>query len=306
MEGMLMKCKLLPLAFLAAALTAQSTGGMAQTDVTVPGGANGANVYCLQAGDLNSGAFVGTFLQTGSNTWEERLKAGSFKLDERKRDDLMVELFDSSRSAKIQFDFVNRTIKYSPANATDGGRDRYYILSAVDKANSEDCAATASLNEAGGAGSGGGGPSAGGAGPGGGGSGPGGGRPGAGGAGGGGGAGGQPSGPGNRPMDVAGFPPRILLVVPPGTQFTPVSGPPCPGNPGLFLCPNKFTCVAPGGVCCPGVGACNPGFFCDRFVRGNCVGPGNPRFCNGSQNPRTGIALHCPVGKTCIAGNLCQ
>jgi hypothetical protein len=273
---------------------AQSTATMAQTDVTVPGGANGANVYCLQAGDLTSGAFVGTFLQTGPNTWEERLKAGSFKLDERKRDDVTVDLFDSSRSARIQFDFVNRTIKYSPANATDGGRDRYYILSAVDKANSEDCAATASLNEAGGGG---------GAGPGGGGAG----RPGGGGGGGGGGAGGQPSGPGNRPMDVAGFPPKILLVIPPGTQFTPVSGPPCPGNPGLFLCPNKFTCVAPGGVCCPGVGACNPGFFCDRFIHGNCIGPGNPRFCNGTQNvPAQGKALHCPVGKTCIAGNLCQ
>jgi hypothetical protein len=127
---------------------------------------------------VDSLSFVGTFLQTALNTWEERLKAGSFKLDERKRDDVTVELFDSSRSAKIQFDFVNRTIKYSPANARDGRRDRYYILSAVDKANSDDCAATASLNEAGGAGSGGGGPGAGGAGPlGGGGSGPGGRRP---------------------------------------------------------------------------------------------------------------------------------
>jgi hypothetical protein len=303
-----MKWKLLPLALLAAALTAQSTAAMAQTDVTVPGGATGANVFCIQAGDLNSGAFVGTFLQTGSNTWEERLKAGSFKLDERKRDDLMVELFDPSRSAKIQFDFVNRTIKYSPANATDGGRDRYYLLSAVDKANSEDCASTASLNEAAGAGSGGGGPGTG-AGPGGGGpgGGPGGGRGGGGGgAGGAGGAGGQPSGPGNRPIDVSGFPPKILVVIPPGTQFTAVSGPPCPGNPGMFLCPNKITCVPPGGVCCRGVGGCGPGFFCDFFIRGNCIGPGNPRFCNGSQNPRTGIALHCQPGKTCIAGNLCQ
>jgi hypothetical protein len=303
---MLVKWKLLPLALLAAALTAQSTAGMAQTDVTVPGGATGANVFCIQAGDLNNGSFVGTFLQTASNTWEERLKAGSFKLDERKRDDLMVELFDSARSAKIQFDFVNKTIKYSPANATDNGRDRYYILNAVDKANSNDCAALASLNDAAGGGSGS-GPGTGGGGPGGGG--PGGGRAGGGGgpggAGGGGGAGPQ-GGPGNRPMELTGFPPRIQVVIAPGTQFTPVAGPPCPGDPSKFLCPNKFTCIPPGGVCCPGAGACNPGFFCDAFARGNCIGPGNSRFCNGSQNPRTGIALHCPIGKTCIAGNLCQ
>jgi len=29
-------------------------------------------VYCLQAGDLTSGTFVGSFLQTGQNAWEER------------------------------------------------------------------------------------------------------------------------------------------------------------------------------------------------------------------------------------------
>jgi len=83
----------------------------AQTDTTVPGGATGSNVYCLQAGDLTSGAFVGSFLQTGQNAWEERLRAGVFRLEERKRDDLMVELFDAARSATIQFDFVNKTIK---------------------------------------------------------------------------------------------------------------------------------------------------------------------------------------------------
>jgi hypothetical protein len=298
-----MKWKLLPLGLLAAALTAQSTAGMAQTDVTVPGGATGANVFCLQAGDLNSGAFVGTFLQTGSNTWEERLKAGSFKLDERKRDDLVVELFDSARSAKIQFDFVNKTIKYSPANATDSGRDRYYILNATDKANSTDCASLASLNEA--AGSGGGGSGTGGAGPGGGGAGPGGGGPGRGGAGGAGGGGGgaAAAGPGATPMQTSGFPPRIMVVIPPGTRFTATSGPPCPGNPGMFLCPNKFSCAMIGGVCCPGAGSCNPGFFCDRFIKGFCIGPGNPRFCSGNQV--AGLGLHCAPGKTC-SGALCQ
>ena len=91
-----MKRGFLPLALLAGMLTAQSTVASAQTDVTVPGGATGANVFCLQAGDINSGAFVGTYLETGPRIWEERLKAGTFKLEERKRDDLTVELFDES------------------------------------------------------------------------------------------------------------------------------------------------------------------------------------------------------------------
>jgi hypothetical protein len=120
--------RLLTLALLAAALAAQSTAGMAQTDIAIPGGATGSNGYCLQAGELASGAFVGTFLQTGPSTWEERLKAGTFKLEEKKRDDLMVELFDDARSASIQFDFVNKTIKYKSANVKDKpGTDRYYI-----------------------------------------------------------------------------------------------------------------------------------------------------------------------------------
>ena len=87
-----MKRGFLPLALLAGMLTTQSTVASAQADVTVPGGANGANVFCLQAGDINSGAFVGTYLETGPRTWEERLKAGTFKLEERNRDDLTVEL----------------------------------------------------------------------------------------------------------------------------------------------------------------------------------------------------------------------
>src|ERR1700686_780453 len=105
-----MKRGLLPLALLAAAFAVQATAATAQTDLTVPGGANGQNVFCLQAGDINSGAFVGTYLQTGTGAWEERLKAGSFKLAEKKRDDLTVELFDDKRGAALQFDFVNRTV----------------------------------------------------------------------------------------------------------------------------------------------------------------------------------------------------
>ena len=65
-----MKSRLLALGLLAV-IAAQSTA-IAQTDTTVPGGATGANVFCLQAGDMTSGAFVGSFLQTGQNAWEER------------------------------------------------------------------------------------------------------------------------------------------------------------------------------------------------------------------------------------------
>src|SRR5882724_2366451 len=160
-----MKRKLLALGLFATALTAQSTSGVAQTDITLPGGATGKTVFCLQVGELTSGAFVGTFLQTGPTSWEERVKAGAFKMEERKRDDLMVELFDAQRSAAVQFDFVNKTIKYKPANSqAPSGTDRYYILNATDKAQSDDCA---TLAAAGGPGSGpGGGPA--GAGPGGG------------------------------------------------------------------------------------------------------------------------------------------
>lgn len=147
-----MKRELLPFVLLAA-LAAQSTFATAQTEISVPGGATGSNAYCIQAGELSSGAFVGTFLQTGPSTWEERLKAGSFKLEEKKRDDLAVELFDDTRAASIQFDFVNKTIKYKPANAKDKpGTDRYYILNATDKAHSQDCASLAADNPAGGPG----------------------------------------------------------------------------------------------------------------------------------------------------------
>src|SRR6476646_166909 len=152
---------------IAAALTLQPNAGMAQTEISVPGGATGSNVYCMQVGDLSSGAFIGTYHQTGPNTWEERLRAGVFKLEERKRDDLMVELFDAQRSAAIQFDFVNKTVKYKPANAQPNAADtdRYYILNATDKAQSEDCVNLASAEGPGG------GPNGAGAGPGGGGSG---------------------------------------------------------------------------------------------------------------------------------------
>jgi hypothetical protein len=212
-----------------------------------------------------------------------------------------VELFDAQRSAAVQFDFVNKTVKYKPANSqAPSGTDRYYILNATDKAQSEDCA-TLAANAAPGSGPGGGGP---GAGPGGGPNSAGGGAPGGKGGGGGGGGGAPSSGPGISPTAMTGVPPRMLVIIPPGTQYNATSGPPCPGNPGAFLCPNKFSCAPIGGVCCT-VGSCNAGFYCDKFVHNFCIGPGNPRFCAGTGDQRAGTALHCPVGKTCIGGNQC-
>jgi hypothetical protein len=282
-----MKRGFLPLALLAGMLTAQSTVASAQTDVTVPGGANGANVFCLQAGDINSGAFVGTYLETGPRTWEERLKAGTFKLEERKRDDVMVELFDESRAAVIQFDFLNKTVKYKPTSSRDkDGKDRYYILNATDKNGSRDCmtlaaanAAAADADKAAGGG------------------GPGGGRPG----GGGGGGAGRP--PPN--MVIINVPPRTPFDIPPGTILTALGGPACPGHPGFFLCPNKFSCAPLGGVCCPGVGACNAGAFCDHYIPNHCILPSDARFCPGTGNQATGIAAHCAPGLTCGTG-VCQ
>jgi hypothetical protein len=46
--------------------------------------------------------------------------------------------------------------------------------------------------------------------------------------------------------------PGTIIVIPPGTQLTAVTGPPCPMQPGFFLCPNKFSCAPVGGVYCPG------------------------------------------------------
>jgi hypothetical protein len=267
-----MQRRLLPLALVAAAFMAQSPAAKAQTDIAVPGGATGSNVACIQAGELSSGAFVGTFLETSPQVWEERLKAGTFKLQEKKRGDLMVDLSDDTRAASIQFDFVNKTIKYKSASSKDpSGKDRYYILNATDKAHSEDCASLAANNPAGGSGPGGG-----------------------------------AGGPGSSPRVMTQVPPKMLIVIPPGTQFTATAGPPCPGNPGMFLCPNRFSCVPLGGVCCPGVGGCPAGQFCDRFVLGACIGSGNPRFCAGTDNLGDGTGMHCDVGLTCIGNNRCR
>ena len=76
----------------------QSSSVVAQIDPLnpVPGGATGATVVCVQAGDLNTGAFVGTFAMKTPGAWEEKghLKAGTFKFDEKNRLDVAVDLFD--------------------------------------------------------------------------------------------------------------------------------------------------------------------------------------------------------------------
>jgi hypothetical protein len=283
--------KLILPAMIAAALAMHTAAGAQQIDMTLPGGANGSNVYCLQAGDLTSGLFVGTYLQTGPGAWEERLKGGTFKLSERQRQDLTLELFDSARSAAVQFDFVNRTVKYKASSPNASWSDRYYILNATDKSNSTDCSAFAALTEqtneankpGGGTGAGGGGNR-----------------------GGGGGSGGNFSRIPTNPTIMVVLPPKTPLNIPPGTELTALAGPPCPGHPGFFLCPNKFTCAPNGGVCCPGAGgACGPGLFCDHFVAGNCITAGNPRFCSALPG-QPGQATHCDVGLTCVGNNMCQ
>lgn len=124
----LMKRALLALGSLAAAFATQPTPGMAQTDLTMLGGATGATVCCLQAGDLANGLYVGAFYQKSVGAWEEHLKGGTFKFQETKRDELAVEILDNSRSASVQFDFVGKTIKYSVTNPPQW-KERYVILS---------------------------------------------------------------------------------------------------------------------------------------------------------------------------------
>jgi hypothetical protein len=244
----------------------------AQVDVTLPGGATGEDVYCIQAGDLTTGAFIETFLQTGKGKWEQRSETDTFKLEETSRDALMVELLDPDRKTSFQFNFVDRNIKDKSQKSKDW-IDRSFMLSASAKELADDCIAFSKPRDkaAGGSGSG----------------------------------GGKDSGPGTVVQYIT-IAPKTKLDIKPGTQLTATNGPPCPGNPGFFLCPNKFSCAPAGGVCCPGAGTCSAGTFCDLFVKGNCIVPGNPRFCPGSGNIKTGLSLHCPPGKSCGAGNLCN
>ncbi len=257
--------------FLLAALAifSQTNITAAQTDFStpVPGGATAATVFCLQAGELSSGAFVSTYVQVSPKVWEEKafLRNSKNRFEETRRDDQMVELFDRSRSLQLIFDFPSKKIKFTASGSTE--KELSHILNATDNASSSDCVALAARSGA---------PSS-----------------------------AQTGGAGASPIVNIFVRPGTALGIPPGTRLTATSGPPCPGNPGFFLCPNRFTCAPVGGVCCPGAGACNAGTFCDKFINAACIAPGSPRFCAGSGNPVTGVSLHCAPGKACAVGNLC-
>ena len=255
------------LAIVFATIAAQFTPAMAQADLTVPGGATGTDVFCIQAGDLKSGAFVETFLQIEDGKWEQRSAKDTFKLEEKKRDELTVELLDSERSTSFQFNFVDRNIK-DKLNSSKTWVDRSFILNATNKELSTDCVAHSKPTVASQAVA--------------------------------------KERSSSTVVQYINIVPRTRFDIPPGTELTATTGPPCPGNPGFFLCPNKFNCAPAGGVCCPGAGACNAGTFCDQFVTGICIVPGNPRFCPGSGNVKTGLSLHCPVGMACGPGNMCN
>jgi len=231
----------------------------------IPGGATGTNVFCVQAGDLNSGAFTGTFYKTSGDTWEEKpfLKQWIARWKEVKRDETVVDIFDASRNLTIEFDFSRKKVRLSKLNPPDDWHDHAAMLSATDELGSADCVALGMRSGAA-----------------------------------------APSG--GTPMQLVTIRVGSLNVVPPGTKFGATSGPECPGQPGFFQCPNKFTCAPVGGVCCPGAGSCGAGSFCDRFAAGNCIATGDPRICPGTENPVTGIALHCGPASVCLPGNFCN
>jgi hypothetical protein len=267
-----MKRTLLAPALLVAAFAVHATPGMAQTDLTMLGGATGATAYCIQAGDLTNGLFVGTFFQTGVGTWEEHLKGGSFKFQETKREELLVEILDSSRSASVQFDFVGKTIKYSVTNPPQW-KERYVISSAVDKAGSADCIKLSSLPGAPG------GPP-------------------------------LPAGANVKLIQFIGIPPKTVFSIPTGTKITAMTGPPCPasiGAPvGSILSPGGKECHPPGSVACPasrGGGFCPAGQFCDAFSF-SCIAAGDARLCPIQPSAfETGQNLHCALGETCTLPN---
>ena len=249
----------------------------------VPGGATGATAVCIQVGDLNSGAFLGLFANADRGRWEEMSfsRRGAVRLDETRRNEELLELNDPAKPLALQFDFVRKKVRSAPRAGSADWTDLYHILNATDKEGAADCLALASRLGTPPAGAGSGGANGAGAGA----------------------AGVQ--GPTTLIQNITIRPGTLISIVP-GTQLTATSGPPCPGQPGFFLCPNKFSCAPNGGVCCPGVGACRAGTFCDRFVANACIGPGNPRFCAGGGDPATGISLHCAVGSACLPGNVCN
>ena len=155
-------------------------------------------------------------------------------------------------------------------------KERYVILSAVDKAASKECIDATS-------------------------------RPGA--------PGGPPlpEGAGGSPVQFIGIPPKTVFAVSPGSQITAMTGPPCPvGPPGSMLCPNLKTCHPPGSVCCPAShfgGFCPAGQFCDAFVNA-CIKAGDKRLCpilagafEKGINPHCAPGFQC-TGPTCIKSDI--
>ena len=131
-----------------ASLVAHAGPGISQTDLTISGGASGANVHCLQAGSLKSGVFTATFHKANDGSWTETSKSGTVKFEEKARDDLIVELLAKSGKFTVQFDFVNQVIRERLTSTTARWVDRYVMLNATDEAASGDCVSSAAPNAA--------------------------------------------------------------------------------------------------------------------------------------------------------------
>lgn len=260
------------LAFFCSSLVIQVGASSAQTNLTMLGGATGADVYCLQVGDLNTGVFVGTYFQTGTGTWDAVSKFGAAQYQERKRDPLVTEIYRNATggmpAATVQFDFVSKTVKSSSA-APSGWEDRFIILSGTNQATSKDCLDMATA-------------------------------PGA--------PGGPPIPPGSgAAAQSIVFPPKTIVIVAPGTEITAFAGPPCPtgfGKPGDMLCPGKKACHPPGTFCMPAGGFCPQGTFGEPPFGFTCVSMSDPRMCpTTSDAMKTGIASLCAPGLRCAGPN---
>lgn len=254
------------------------TAALSQSDPLdpVPGGATAKTAVCIQFGDLNSGAFIATLWKTPKGVWlgnRSNSTRAPNEFEEVARDDNFIELHDKSRQLSYQIGFERKKIKSSGADAAKGWKDLYYILSATDEESAADCIALATRSA---------------------------------GAGGQGGDAAKPRQNGGTTVVFVTIKPGSPVSVKPGTKLTATDGPPCPNQPGFFLCPNKFSCAPDGGVCCPGAGACAAGTFCDRFVPNSCISPASPSFCQGTGNPVTGVSLHCAPGSQCLPGNFCD
>lgn len=258
----------------------QAPSAIAQSDPLdpVPGGATAQTAVCIQYGDLNSGAFAGIMWKSPEGTWlvkrnaADRIGRRPGVFDEIARDENSIEVLDKSRQILYQVSFDRKKIKSSNTNPAKAWRDTFHLLSAADQESAADCIALGQRLAAGGQG-----------------------------------------GDAAKLRQEGGATVVFITVKPgspnsvkPGTKLTATSGPPCPNQPGFFLCPNKFSCAPDGGVCCPGAGACKAGTFCDRFIPNSCISPASASFCQGTENPATGTALHCAPGSQCLPGNFCD